>query len=119
MKCLDCDSERIHARGLCTTHYAKRHWRKAVTPMPPRETALRPYEQIKDPHIRWLFAEMRNQHLSINETAERAGVSRTSLQKQKTRENISLFAFKCVLETLGFEMIIVAKEDQNASNENT
>lgn len=87
--------------------------------MPPATKTIRPANEISDPHIRWLFQEIIAQNTTIDKISMISGVSRSVLQRAKTRSNLTLFDFKCAAEALGYEIMMVAKGENGASNENS
>jgi len=111
IRCVDCPSTRIHARGLCLSCYQKR--RQKRKPLPPTYKPVYSADEIKDPHIRWLFQEIVDQGVKIDNVCLRSGVGRDVLQRAKRSSSIALFNFKCVAEALGYEILMVAKEVKN------
>lgn len=78
-----------------------------------------PYPEKGDPHIVWFYKEMLYQGKTEQEIADKAGLSNATINKMKTQQQINFVLFKAMLEVLGYEVMIVAKEPKIAQSQTT
>src|SRR5882724_5401635 len=107
--CDRCEEEKLHhAKGYCEACY-KQVFKKPSTRLP------RHFIPEKgDPHIRWLFLEMRQAGVTVAELSRKSGFSPDAIACLRRHGNARYLTFKTLIEALGYEIMIVAKEPANA-----
>lgn len=116
-KCLRCQRTRvIEARGLCGPCYLHVRRRRGLKAYPRKNLIAAP-PITGDPLIRWTFQEIIAQGKTMKEVCHTAGISH-NLRTWRQHGNPYFQNFRAVIEALGYEIRIVAKEPAEASNEN-
>lgn len=69
-----------------------------------------PFAENGDPYLKWLFNEIDVQGIRYDDLCRRAGVARGLLYNIKTRNNTRFQTFRCLVEALGYEITLTAKE---------
>lgn len=113
MICVRCNRDMDSlTRGLCKRCY-RIVSRAGERENYPRSTVRYDYAKL-DPHLNFVFKEAAIQNITLQKLADKSGYSYSAITMIPKRQTIKFSFFKTLIEALGYEIMIVAKEPADA-----